>query len=158
MLYRQLLAPTGVDHALFAKLTGSPHPNLVVSRSSGLDVYDIVGRDQGSMVDKESGGGGGGGSGGAGGPLGGGGGSSGDGGGAAGGPVESLELVASIELPGNIQSMQRARFESGCARQVLGGREGCDDDGLDVLLLSFSDAKVSMVAKHHETARPQLGR
>lgn len=40
-LLRPLQPPTGVEHAVFAHLTGASEPNLVTARRSGIDVYDI---------------------------------------------------------------------------------------------------------------------
>ena len=143
-LLRQLQPPSGVDSALFARLTGSVHANLVVSRGTGLDVYDIVNTptivgiapDGGPSI------------------------APGD------GTPTSIELVASVEVPGYIQSMQRVRFKGPAAAAVLGlalpgtdvsspsvvapaneaGVTAAVEEGVEVLLLSFAEAKVTLVA------------
>lgn len=42
VVYRELLPPTGIHSAVFARITSPHHKNLVVARASGLDVYDVT--------------------------------------------------------------------------------------------------------------------
>jgi hypothetical protein len=42
LVYRELLPPTGIFSAVFARITSTTHYNLVVSRATGVDVYTIA--------------------------------------------------------------------------------------------------------------------
>ena len=89
-IYRPLHPPTGVEHAVHAHFTSVSRWNVVLARTSLLEVFDVRQGPGGQRV---------------------------------------LDLVASFPLFGNIETMHVVRL-----------------GGLDALLLSFREAKLSLVA------------
>ena len=89
-IYRPLHPPTGVEHAVHAHFTSMSRWNVVLARTSLLEVFDVREGEGGQRV---------------------------------------LDLIASFPLFGNIETMHVVRL-----------------GGLDALLLSFREAKLSLVA------------